>query len=105
MPAFYWTARSFAGYNRGMETDLDTSAAERLLSPLAASFDEVALHSLVQYRADQQAQDRIDELAEKCNDGTLTAPEEREYESLVQTATLLAILQAEAKKILLTQNT
>jgi hypothetical protein len=54
----------------------------------------------VQYRADQRAQARIDELAEKCNDGTLTRAEEREYESLVQTATLLAILQAEARKIL-----
>jgi hypothetical protein len=30
--------------------------------------------------------------------------EEREYGSLVQTATLLAILQAEAKKILQNQN-
>jgi hypothetical protein len=87
-----------------METDFDATAAERLLSPLAASFDETALQSLVQYRADQYAQDRIDELAEKCNDGSLTRAEEREYESLVQTATLLAILQAEAKKILRTQN-
>ena len=87
-----------------MEIEFDTTAAERLLSPLAASFDEAALQSLVQYRADRQAQDRIDELAEKCNEGALTLAEEREYESLVQTATLLAILQAEAKKILQTQN-
>jgi len=87
-----------------MATDLDTSAIERLLAPLASSFDEVALHSLVQYRADQLAQDRIDELAEKCSDGTLTANEEREYESLIHAATLLAILQSEAKKILQTQN-
>jgi hypothetical protein len=83
-----------------MQTELDTTAAERLLSPLAASFDQSALQSLVQYRADERAQERIDELAEKCNDGALTPAEEREYESLVQTATLLAILQAEAKRIL-----
>jgi hypothetical protein len=87
-----------------METEFDTMAAERLLSPLAATFDEAALQSLVQYRADRQAQERIDELAEKCNDGTLTRAEEREYESLVQTATMLAILQAEARKLLQTQN-
>jgi len=66
-----------------METILDTTAVERLLFPLASSFDETALQSLVRYRADQQAQDRIDELAEKCNDGTLNALEEREYDSLV----------------------
>jgi hypothetical protein len=83
-----------------MQIELDSTAAERLLSPLAASLDEAALQSLVRYRADQRAQDRIDELAENCNDGTLTRAEEKEYESLVQTATLLAILQAEAKKIL-----
>jgi hypothetical protein len=87
-----------------METEFDTTAAERLLSPLAATLDEAALQSLVQYRADQQAQERIDELAEKCNDGTLTRAEEREYESLAQTATMLAILQAEARKLLQTQN-
>jgi hypothetical protein len=87
-----------------MDVQFDTTAAERLLSPLAASLDEAALQSLVQYRADQHAQERIDQLAEKCNDGTLTPLEEREYESLVQTATLLAILQAEAKKLLQTQN-
>ena len=87
-----------------METELDTTAVERLLAPLASSFDEAALHSLVQYRADQRAQNRIDELAEKCNEGTLTASEDREYESLIQTATVLAILQAEAKKILQTQH-
>ena len=87
-----------------MQTEFDTTAVERLLSPLASSFDEAALHNLVEYRADAQAQNRIDELAEKCNEGTLTASEEREYESLVQTATFLAILQAEARKILKTQN-
>jgi len=87
-----------------METIVDTTAVERLLSPLASSFDATALRSLVRYRADQQAQDRIDELAEKCNEGTLTPLEEREYDSLVQTATMVAILQAEAKKLLQSQS-
>jgi hypothetical protein len=87
-----------------MTLQCDTTAVERLISPLVLTLDEQALVSLTNYRADQQAQDRIDLLAEKCNDGTLTPAEENEYESLVQTSTVLAILQAEAKKLLQTDN-
>ena len=87
-----------------MATQYDTTALERLLSPLASSFDEAALHSLIRYRADEQTQDRVDELAEKCNAGTLTASEKREYESLVDASRVIAILKAEAKKILGSQD-
>lgn len=84
-----------------MSTDLHPNpAVDRLLSPLASSFDESGLRRLVDYRADRRAQDRIDELAEKSNEGSLTAAEEKEYDSLIHAATVVALLQAEAKKIL-----
>ena len=87
-----------------MAMEHDTTALERLLNPLASSFDRAGLESLVRFRADQATQDRVDELAEKCNAGTLSATEEREYESYVETSRFLAVLKAEAKRILGSQD-
>ena len=87
-----------------MPTDYDTTALRRVLSPLASSLDRAGLESLVRFRADQQTQDRVDELAEKCNDGTLSLAEEREYDSYVETSRFIAILKAEAKRILDSQD-
>jgi hypothetical protein len=83
-----------------MTTEFDTTALERVLNPLASSLDRAGLESLVRFRADQQTQDRVDELAEKCNAGTLSAAEEREYDSYVETSRFIAVLKAEARRIL-----
>lgn len=87
-----------------MAIEYDTTAVERLLTPLASTLNRAGLESLVRYRADHQTQSRIDELAEKCNAGTLTESEGREYDSLVETSRFLAILKAEAKRILDSQD-
>ena len=54
----------------------------------------------VEYRFDSQAQERIDELARKGNEGGLTAGERREYETYVQTIDFISILQAKARSVL-----
>lgn len=82
----------------------DTSALERLLSPLASSLDEPALRSLIGYRADASTQQRVDELAEKCNAGKLSSSEEEEYQTLVDASRVIAVLKAEAKKVLSSQS-
>ncbi len=87
-----------------MPTDYDTTALRRVLSPLASSLDRAGLESLIRFRADQETQDRVDELAEKCNAGTLSLAEEREYDSYVETSRFIAILKAEAKRILDSQD-
>ena len=43
---------------------------------------------------------RVEKLAEKCNEGKLTAKERAEYEAYVQASTLIGILQAKARRIL-----
>lgn len=40
--------------------------------------------------------DRIQELADKCTEGELTADERSEYEAYVETGQLLALIQARA---------
>jgi hypothetical protein len=51
-------------------------------------------------RADLELQARMDELAEKCNEGRLTPEEREEYDTVVRFATYLAIIQARARRLL-----
>ncbi|HEY5233311.1 MAG TPA: hypothetical protein VIK35_07260 [Verrucomicrobiae bacterium] len=46
------------------------------------------------------AQACVEKLAEKCNEGKLTANERAEYDAYVQAGTLIGILQAKARRIL-----
>jgi hypothetical protein len=51
-------------------------------------------------RADAELQERMDELAEKCNEGQLTPEEREEYETSIRFANYLAILQSKARRLL-----
>jgi hypothetical protein len=86
-----------------MANDLHLSLLDRLLDPVTQALSPEAARRLVELRADKVAQDRIDELADKCTEGQLNADERAEYESLVNAANVIAILQAKAK-VLLSRN-
>jgi len=70
---------------------------DRLLDPVSRCLSEDAARALIGVRADAQTQTRVQELAEKCNEGTLTLEERSEYESYVMAANIVAILQAKAR--------
>jgi hypothetical protein len=70
---------------------------DRLLEPVGRCLSEEAARELASLRADAEAQARVSELAEKCNEGTLSAEERAEYESYVMAASIVAILQAKAR--------
>jgi hypothetical protein len=72
-------------------------AFDRILDPVITP--ELA-RQLVAYRADEATQARIDELAEKCNEGLLTSEERAEYEDFVSAIDLVSILQAKARRVL-----
>jgi len=55
---------------------------------------------LVDLRADPLDQRKIDDLAERCNEGSLTPEEKDEYETLVTAASVIAILQSRARALL-----
>ncbi len=55
---------------------------------------------LVELRASPEDQARIDELADKCNEGQLSDAERAEYERYVQAIHLIGVLQRKAKRIL-----
>ncbi|HRI63687.1 MAG TPA: hypothetical protein PK156_05600 [Polyangium sp.] len=90
---------------------------EKLLEKLPenASFNDIQYHIYVRQKlergltdieegrvvddADEDTQARIDELADKCTEGTLTATERSEYESYVAAIDLVTILQAKARRV------
>ena len=73
---------------------------DRLLEPVGRALSAEAAQRLVELRADPEAQRRMDELAERCNEGLLTDEERAEYSALVQVGSLIAVLQAKARHIL-----
>jgi hypothetical protein len=76
-----------------------TSPLERLLEPFERSLTPSVAQELVELRAPADVQERIDELAEKCDEGTLTEEERGEYEEYVRAIHLIGILQAKARAI------
>jgi hypothetical protein len=67
-----------------MSQDHDSSAMDRLLEPFGRALTPALARALVDLRAPSEDQDRIDELAEKCNEGSLSDEERAEYEDYVR---------------------
>ena len=76
------------------------SVLDRLLDPVSRCLNPESARSLAALQADPQAQARIGELAEKCNEGTMTPQERAEYEACVRVGDFIAILQAKARLFL-----
>src|SRR5438309_5383106 len=71
-----------------------TTTLDRLVEPVVRTFTPEVAKALVRLRADPELQARMDELAEKCNEGRMTAEDREEYETSVRFANYLAIIQA-----------
>lgn len=77
-----------------------SSTLDRLVEPVVRTFTPEVARALVQLRADPELQARMDELAEKCNEGRMTPEEREEYDTSVRFANYLAIIQARARRLL-----
>jgi hypothetical protein len=78
----------------------ESPVLDRLLDPLARRLTPAAARAMVGFRADPATQAHITELADKCNEGRLTARERAEYEAYVRAIDLIAILQSKARRLL-----
>jgi hypothetical protein len=78
--------------NGGPSTVLD-----EILEPVTRAFSREVAEALVGLKAGPAAQERISELADKCNEGLLTPTERAEYESYVSAVDLISVLQAKAR--------
>jgi hypothetical protein len=70
---------------------------DRLLDPVGRCLSDKAARALAGLRADEETQTVVRDLAEKCNEGTLSSEERAEYEAYVMAASVVAILQAKAR--------
>lgn len=73
---------------------------DRLLDPFAGCFSPEVAAKLADLRADDEMQARIDYLAERANEGLLTAEEREEYVAYVHAIDVIAVLQAKARAVL-----
>ena len=62
------------------------TALDGLLDPLSRCLDAESARRVVELRVAPPAQQRIDTLAERANDGVLTSDEAAEYEALINAA-------------------
>jgi hypothetical protein len=83
-----------------MSQTLATPILDRLLEPLDKTMSLDYARALVEYRATAEVQARVDELADKCNEGELSDAERDEYDEYLQAFHAIAILQQKAKRVL-----
>ena len=78
-------------------TDESHQAFHRGTAPIFALLTAEQTLQLAELRADPALADRLADLADKANEGDLSAAERAEYEAYIEANNLLAALQAEAR--------
>lgn len=81
-----------------MPTAQADSTLDRLLDPVSECLTPEVARRLIALRASPDLQNRIDELADKNTEGTLTSQEREEYETYVLGGRFISILQAKARR-------
>ena len=72
----------------------------KILDPVAQCFTPEVAKRVAELRADPTVQARIEELAEKCNEGTITPEEMAEYDAYIQAMDVVAVLQKQARTLI-----
>jgi predicted transcriptional regulator len=88
-----------------METVTNTtSALNQFLEPLSRTLGVEAARSIAALQIEPAIQARIEELAERCNEGILDESERAEYSAYVEGAEILALIKSKARRYLATHN-
>lgn len=80
---------------------MPTKLLDQLIDPIADCLTVEAAEKLVAARAEPALQQRIDELGEKANQGTLTDAERGEYDRYLAAYHVMTVMQARARRLLL----
>ena len=75
----------------------------QLLEPVGQMMPVDFAQKLAAMRASPEVQARIDELADRSNEGVLTDKERADYEAYVDAIDVISILQAQARAVLARQ--
>lgn len=80
-----------------MNPSSNSTVLDELIEPVARCFTPEVARRIVSLRASADLQSRLDELADKCVEGTLTAEEHERYESYVRGMNFIGVLQTSAR--------
>jgi hypothetical protein len=83
-----------------MSAKTSSAVLDRLVDPLSRCLTPESAKRVLKLRADPELQALVDQLAEKCNEGTLTSQEQAEYASYVSFGTFVALLKSKARQLL-----
>lgn len=86
-----------------METASPMTALDRMLDPLSDCLDAEVARRIVALRIAPDIQARIDELADRCNEGLLTETERTEYDGYVEGAEIVSLIKLKARRFLMEQ--
>lgn len=81
-----------------MEMLTNSLAFHRVTDPLLRLLTPEQARLIADYHADEELQCRIEELADKANEGELSSEERDEYEGYVQANRFAAVLQAGVRR-------
>ena len=70
---------------------------ESLADSVAACLDAPSLRAIANFQLDPGTKDRLDELADKANEGHLTGEERTEYQSFIGITEFLGLAQLRAR--------
>lgn len=77
-----------------------TTILDRVLNPFTDCLTVDVAQRIVDLRADAQSQTRVDELADKANEGRLSDAERVEYDKFRDAFHLITVLQSKARTFL-----
>ena len=80
-----------------MNTSSNSAVLDELIEPVARCFTPEVARRILSLRASTDLQTRLDDLADKCGEGTLTTAEHEQYESYVRGMNFIGVLQASAR--------
>ena len=83
-------------------TQFEADILAQCLEPLGECLTPEVAQKIVGFRASPELQARIDELADKCNEGELTPEEASEYDRYVDAIDVVAMLKAQVRALLKT---
>ena len=78
----------------------EASVLDRMLEPLTRCLDVESAKRITALAVDPMVQTRVDELAERANEGLLTAEERSEYEAYINADDFIAIFKLKATRLL-----
>ena len=77
-----------------------STVLDRFLDPFTECLTPEVARRIVALRADPELQARLEELADKANEGQLSEAEEAEYRTHIEAIDLITVLQAKAGSFL-----